>query len=474
VWACKEITPWQSEGPFNEYKSQRIPMLNSQNLINKICACISGGGLTALQSCQLNGALTVLCAPVCSVATCSNLPDATTYVGRMIYEHAENRYYHAFDGCWRNDFQSSPLCYESLLLSWGSNRAGRLGDNTTTTFRTSPGLVAGAFTDWCAVSSAFNHTVALRTDGTLWSWGCNAGRLGDGTTSARSSPVSVVGGFSDWCQVGANRYHSVAVRSAGSLWEWGCNHCGQLGDNTTITKSSPVSVVGGFSDWCGADAGFCHTVAVRTSGSVWAWGLATYGQLGDNTNITRSSPVSVVGGFSDWLTVAAGLQQSAAVRSNGSAWAWGRNGSGELGDNTTTLKSSPVSVVGGFSDWCKISASNAFNIAGRNNGSLWGWGTNDAGQLGNGVTTPFATPSPAAVVGGFTDWCQASAGSAHSMAVRTNGTAWAWGTNYCGALGDNTTINKSSPVGVVSGFTDWCQVSAGVSSMAIRQKVKGF
>ena len=250
------------------------------------------------------------------------------------------------------------------------------------------------------------------------------------------------------------------MRTSGSAWAWGTNASGRLGDNSITDRSSPVSVVGGFSDWRQVSAGGGHTVAIRANGTAWSWGLGTSGRLGDNTTTAKSSPVSVVGGFTDWCQANAGAGHSVAVRTGGSAWAWGCNSVGQLGDNTTTSKSSPVSVVGGLSDWCQVSAGTYHNIAVRTGGSAWAWGCNSIGSLGDCFATGNRS-SPVSVVGGFTDWCQVSGGSQHSVAVRTSGSAWAWGCNYRGQLGSNLTTNRSSPVIVVGGFTDWCQVNAG-------------
>ena len=313
---------------------------------------------------------------------------------------------------------------------------------------------------------------------TTWSWGQNkffgtpSGKLGDNTTVDKSSPVSVVGGFTDWCQISAGKAfvgHSVAVRTNGTAWAWGAASVGQLGDGTTANKSSPVSVVGGYTDWSQVSAGADHSLGLRTNGTAWAWGANNYGKLGDNTTANKSSPVSVVGGYTDWSQVSAGYSHSLGLRTNGTAWAWGQGSNGKLGDNSTADKSSPVSVVGGFTDWCQVSAGGSYHsVAVRQNSTIWSWGRNYRGELGDNTGT--ARSSPVSVVGGFTDWCQVSAGtSAHSVAVRTNGTAWSWGAGFYGAIGDNTTVSKSSPVSVIGGFTDWCQVSAGnYFSLAIR------
>jgi alpha-tubulin suppressor-like RCC1 family protein len=365
----------------------------------------------------------------------------------------------------------NPIVYSNTIWSWGNNCRGQLGDNTTVN-KSSPVSVVGGFTDWCQISAGSYFSLGLRQNGTIWAWGCNAGgRLGDNTTVSKSSPVSVVGGFTDWCQIDAGNQQSLAIRQNGTAWAWGYNVRAGLGDNTETNRSSPVSVVGGFCDWSQVSAGNYFSLGVRTNGTAWAWGFNLQGNLGDNTSCltapNRSSPVSVVGGFCDWCQVSAGNGHSLGVRTTGSAWSWGAGNYGRLGNDSTSNRSSPVSVVGGFTDWCQVSAAGNFSLAVRQNGTAWAWGQNNAGQLGD--NTAVAKSSPVSVVGGFTDWCQISNGSNHSLAVRQNGTAWAWGGGSYGNLGDNTTANKSSPVSVVGGFCDWCQVSGSVmNSVALR------
>jgi alpha-tubulin suppressor-like RCC1 family protein len=360
------------------------------------------------------------------------------------------------------------LSLNSIIFSWGQGATGRLGDNTTVN-KSSPVSVVGGFTDWIQVSGGGSHSLGVRSNGTAWSWGFNStGQLGDNTTVSSSSPVSVVGGYTDWIQVSAGSSHALGLRENGTSWAWGYNASGQLGNNSIVSRSSPVSVVGGFTDWIQVSAGNSHALGLRENGTAWAWGTNGSGRLGDNTAITKSSPVSVVGGFTDWVQVSGGGYHSAAIRTNGTAWAWGRNHYGQLGDNSITSRSSPVSVVGGFTDWIQVSAGFSHNLGLRLNGTAWAWGYNSAGLLGDNTIT--SRRSPVSVVGGYTDWIQVSAGTAHSLGIRSNGTAWAWGSNTVdGRVGDGTLINRSSPVSVVGGFTDWVQVSAGTShSLAIR------
>ena len=406
-----------------------------------------------------------------TVATVGSLPAAASSTGWLIFVTAEERLYFSNGTAWAT---IAPIVYNNSAWAWGYNYRGQLGDNTTAN-KSSPISVIGGFTDWCQISAGFCLTsLGVRQNGTAWGWGDNAtfGQLGDNSTVNKSSPVSVVGGFTDWCQVSAGCLHSLGVRTNGTAWAWGQNNRGQLGDNTGgpgVTKSSPVSVVGGFTNWCQISAGVDHSLAVRTNGTAWGWGLNVYGQIGNNYFTSKSSPVSVVGGFTDWCQVSAGSDFSLAVRQNGTAWAWGRALLGRLGnDNSGTTQQSPVSVVGGFTDWCQISAGPNHSVAVRTTGTAWAWGYASYGRLGNNCTTNRS--SPVSVVGGFTDWCQISAGNDHSLALRTNGTAWSWGqTKYWGQLGTNSTVPRSSPVSVIGGFTDWCQISAGNrKSLAIR------
>jgi len=413
------------------------------------------------------------------VAETCNLPDLVTSgvsVGTVFFVQSLCIPVVASVGCWMTLDNPGRIVRQDYAAgeawSWGRGNYGVLGNNCTTC-RSSPVSVVGGFTDWCQVSTAGSHSLAVRQNSTLWAWGSNLqGRLGDNTVVSKSSPVSVVGGFTDWSQVSAGFVSSLAVRTNGTAWAWGQNGAGQLGDCTTVSKSSPVSVVGGFTDWCQVSAGNAHSLGVRTNGTAWGWGCNTSGALGaGSSGGGQSSPVSVIGGFTDWCQISAGVQFSLAVRQNGTAWAWGDNTDGALGDNTTVCKTSPISVVGGFTDWCQVSASKQsflFSLGIRTNGTAWSWGRNQSGQLGNNSSV--SRSSPVSVVGGFTDWCQISAGTTNfSAAVRTNGTAWAWGCNVNGQLGTNSTVSTSSPVSVIGGFTDWCQISAGsYQTLAIR------
>jgi alpha-tubulin suppressor-like RCC1 family protein len=451
--------------------------ISTKCLVDQITNCIVDSGLSAQEVAALSVAKCEIESSVYNVAALSDLPAAGCNAGRLVWVDALKDYRYSDGLTWSNNFSSTLVAESALIWTWGSNGQGRLGDGTTVN-KSSPVSVVGGFSDWCQVSTGSDHTAAVRQNGTLWTWGSNiCGILGDGTTVNKSSPVSVVGGFADWCQVSAGQCHTAAVRQNGTLWTWGNGALGRLGDNTTnIAQSSPVSVVGGFTDWCQVSVGYNHAAAVRQNGTLWAWGSNGSGRLGDGTTVSKSSPVSVVGGFTDWCQVSAGCVHTAAVRQNGTLWAWGCNNNGQLGDGTVFTKSSPVSVLGGFTDWCQVGVGLCFTTAVRQNGTLWAWGNNAQGRLGIGCTS--STSSPSSVISGFTDWCQVNPGQFHGVAIRQNGTLWAWGNNASGQLGDYFTIaigGQSSPVSVVGGFTDWCQVSGGTNhTAAVHARRKGF
>jgi alpha-tubulin suppressor-like RCC1 family protein len=441
-------------------------MIPVNTLIDKINNLITSGSISERQAIDLSKAVdTIEKKGLSSVKSISEL-SASDNSGRIVFSEQDNRYFISNGVNW-SGFDFSVIDPNINLYAWGFNGNGEVGDDTIIQ-RSSPVSVVGGFTDWISVSAGGAHSLSVRANGTLWAWGFNGeGRLGDNTTTSRRSPVSVVGGFTDWISASGSN-HSLGLRANGTLWAWGNNLNGRLGDDTVTQRSSPVSVVGGFTDWIQASAGNGHSLGVRANGTVWAWGQNNNSRLGDDSTTSRSSPVSVVGGFTDWISASAGGDHSLGVRANGTLWAWGSNLNGRLGDNTVSFsRSSPVSVVGGFTDWISASAGREHSLGVRANGTLWAWGLNSFGQLGDNSTA--TRSSPVSVVGGFIDWVQASAGDYHSLGVRANGTVWAWGNNGNGRLGDDTVTQRSSPVSIVSGFTDWIQASAGGSgSLGVR------
>lgn len=351
---------------------------------------------------------------------------------------------------------------QSGLWTWGYNSNASLGDNTVIS-KSSPVQTVSASTIWKLVSSCAYATAAIKTDNTLWMWGDNTyGGLGDNTRINRSSPVQTVSTAATWKQVSAGSNHTSAVKTDGTLWSWGYNFYGQLGDNTVIHRSSPVQITGGGTNWQSVAAGYAITAGIKTNGTLWLWGENSRGGLGDNTVTHRSSPVQTVLQGTNWKLVATGRYHSAAIKTDSTLWTWGTNLNGELGTNDTTFRSSPVQTIDTSSTWIQVSTSQNTTKAIKTDGTLWVFGFNGLGQLGD--NTRIDKSSPVQTISSGTGWKEIGSGAGfgdHSAAIKTDGTLWLWGDNTAGGLGDNTVTHRSSPVQTIYGGTNWKQVSIG-------------
>ena len=299
----------------------------------------------------------------------------------------------------------------------------------------------------------------------LFSWGRGGyGQLGIGTATSASSPVREISSSKNWCAVSTTHLHSAAVKTDGTLWAWGNNELGQLGDGTVTCRSSPVREISSSTNWCVVSAGSQHSAAVKTDGTLWVWGWGLCGRLGDNTTVNKCSPVREISSSTNWCVVSAGSQHSAAVKTDGTLWSWGLGTCGRLGDGTAQSKCSPVRERSSSTNWCTVSSGSDLSTAIKTDGTLWSWGKGPSGQLGDGTVVDKS--SPVREISSSTTWCTVSVGFLHSGALKTDGTLWAWGSNTCGSFGDGASTNRCSPVREITSSTNWCTVSAGCAHAA--------
>ncbi len=331
---------------------------------------------------------------------------------------------------------------------WGFNGLGSLGDGTNTN-RLTPVGVSGLSSGVTAISAGDYHACAL-SSGAVKCWGYNsAGQLGDGTNTNRLTPVGVSGLSSGVTAISAGDDHTCAL-SSGAVKCWGENGFGQLGDGTTTQRTTPVGVSGLSSGVTAITAFGYHTCALLSTGAVKCWGNNGYGQLGNGNTSNSSTPVGVSGLSSGVTAITAGLDHTCALLSSGEVKCWGYNRYGQLGTDNTSNSSTPV-AVSGLSGVTAITAAYTHTCALLTSGAVQCWGYNQHGQLGDGTTTQRTTPVG---VSGLSSGVTAiTASGYHTCALLSTGAVKCWGYNVFGQLGDGTTTNSSTPVGVLGGLS---------------------
>ncbi len=418
---------------------------------------------------------------------------------------------------------------DGTVWAWGRNNLGQLGDGTTTD-RTTPVQVEG-LNDVVAVAGGSLHSLALKGDGTVWAWGFNGhGQLGDGSTTDRTLPGQVPG-LEDIVAVDGGALHSLALKSDGTVWTWGEGTAGQLGDKGGADRVTPGQVPGlasvvtvacghdyclalkgdgtvwmwgnvalklrgeslyqyrspvqvqGLTDVAALACGHSSWLALKVDGTVWAFGRNEFGQMGDATSTFRETPVQVQG-VTNAVAVGCGLYHSLALKADGTVWAWGRNCLGQVGDGTTTDRSVAVHValpgdapVSGGPDeemestptlsGSPVVAGTLISLKIAVDGTVWSWGRNDHGRLGNGSALDTLVDIPAPVRG-LTGVVAVDCDCTHCLALKGDGTVWAWGDNEFGQLGDGTTTDRAEPV-QVQGIQDVVAVAcANYRSLALK------
>lgn len=387
-------------------------------------------------------------------------------------------------------YHSIALTGDDRFAACGANTYGQVGLGYPS-YRCSPEQM-GTAAGWAAVDVSLSHSVATRSDGTLWTWGYNgSGQLG--YANAAGVPMQV-GYDTDWRSVAAGANHaggySAAIKTGGTLWTWGENAAGQLGLGDKTDRSAPTQV-GADTHWsqvaCSDGVGTAgrvlsgepytlddHTLALKDDGTLWVWGANDYGQLGLGDKTRRLEPTQV-GTDTDWTAIAAGDDYSAALKSDGSLYTWGHDQFGQLGHggtpSATSMALSPTRVGAELykSFACGSGRDASFMLAVKTDGTLWGWGTSANGELGLGLSG-FGTYSTPQLISAATDWkrvmCGISYGDNFGLGLRESGQLWSWGGNFRGQLGNADYVSVYSPQATTPGHV-WTTVAAGSNSFGV-------
>jgi alpha-tubulin suppressor-like RCC1 family protein len=362
------------------------------------------------------------------------------------------------------------------LFGLGRNHRGQIGNNEegpgTQDGYSSPVQVPG--TTWHSIANSGNGGgdyvgLAVKTDGTLWSWGYNEkGQLGQNDLVKRSSPTQI-GGGTDWVKDSKalrNTRSGFAIKTDGTLWSWGYGNQGALAQNNNTFYSSPVQIPG--TTWSSIGGGSRHgAFAIKTDGTLWGWGANTRGALciSGDTPDRRSSPIQIPG--STWDTITSSANTYLATKTDGTMWSWGNTEWGEMGTNASgpgLNYSSPVQIPG--TTWApgptKIAMSAPAAFAIKTDGTLWAWGNNtggSAGYLGLNNDTTYSSPVQ---VGSDATWNIVACSDSSTYALKTDGTLWAWGNGYNGRLGQNQDGQNYSSPKQIGSLTNWIRI--GTSS----------
>ena len=375
----------------------------------------------------------------------------------VFYNFTQSGLRYSFDDV----FVPADLFREGNLWGWGFG--GSLANTSSNSVLTPVTTFAGG-TNWKQISC----DTAIKTDGTLWTWGYNGtgiGKLGNASTvNDVSTPVTTFAGGTNWKQVSGGTVHIAAIKTDGTLWVWGSGGSGRLGNAVTTNVSTPVTTFAGGTNWKQVTAGNNYTAAIKTDGTLWVWGSGNNGKLGNNLTTNASTPVTTFAGGSNWKQVSASNSHTAAIKTDGTLWVWGAGGSGRLGNNLTSNVSTPVTTFAGGTNWKQVSCGILNHTAAiKTDGTLWVWGSGDFSKLGNNSTSNRSTP--VTTFAGGTNWKQVACGEEHTVAIKTDGTLWNWGRNFNGQLGINSTAsNASTPVTTFAGGSNWKQVADGLAA----------
>jgi uncharacterized repeat protein (TIGR01451 family) len=334
---------------------------------------------------------------------------------------------------------------DGTVWGWGKNDFGGMGDGSLYGVRPNPVPVIN-LSGVTAVSTGGIHALALKSDGTVWAWGANGdGECGPVGSLSTQGPVQV-SSLSNIIAVSAGYAHSMALRNDGTVWTFGSNNLGQLGIGSSDVSGHPNPVqVPGLANVTAISAGNEYCVALRNDGTVWTWGMNQNGQLGDS-GTSRSTPAQV-NGVAGVKAISAGYNHVLVLKTDGTVLGWGANAFGQTGSSNTGNVYPTPTQISNLSGVSSVAAGFGFSLALKSDGTIWGWGLNGQGQLGNGNPGSNSQTVPSQITG-ITNAINIAAGTTHGLALLSDGTVRAWGANQDGQLGDGTTFSHTLPVQV--------------------------
>lgn len=364
---------------------------------------------------------------------------------------------------------------DGRVVGWGGNSFGQLGNGTTTSTN-APGWPSGD-ADWISVCVGIHHSMGLKADGRVYTWGRNNfGQLGTGAPSGEVRTTPVLVPIAEVKSIACGENHNMAIKTNGTLWAWGYNAYGNLGDNTSTNRFQPVQagLANGTSTyWIAVSAGITHTVGLRADGAkAYAWGNNEFGQLGDGTLTSRFSPRQItLPAQNHIVNISAGGYHTLAVTVSGGLWAWGRNTNGQLGTGTNNSTSTPTRVLlaGTNNYWMAVQAGLTHSLGLLADGTLMSWGSNSFGELGRVVNGSVPANKPATVRGGMRQGNMSTANNS-SFLIKSNGTLWSWGSNsmLLQGRGGNGNAHAYSPTQITStnpngASNNWVKLANGGS-----------
>ncbi len=350
---------------------------------------------------------------------------------------------------------------DGSLWCWGNNESGQLGNNTTTSV-SSPRSISSE--SWQTVVTGDKHSCAIDENDALYCWGKNdAGQVGNGTTIPQEEPAAIATN-ADWRDISLGKNHSCAIKNDNFLWCWGSNTSLQLGHSPTNNRrpsllsktNADESIV--TEQWSATASGNSHTCAIHnTDQSLWCWGGNGNGQIGQGTiSALIAEPTELAAG-SQWLSIAANGNHSCAIRSDSSLWCWGGNDAGQVGNGSNENVTTPT-LINSATDWRIIDLGTDHSCGIKNDNTLWCWGDNSESQLGDGTTAPSNIPKQ---IGAASNWDKISLGKAFSCGINTNSELYCWGNNSVNQLGYDSTTPVISQPQQVGTDTDWANISSG-------------